>query len=132
MFLKIFKFIPIVFLLLVFVFGQNIFAQTITASWSFEGVTTTNTGTTPIISVGSPLADAGALTAGSAFTALHANALTVWSNPAGNGSVKSVSSNYWTVGDYYQFSFSTTGYSNIAITWDQMGSSTGPRDFKVK
>ncbi|MGH2568262.1 MAG: right-handed parallel beta-helix repeat-containing protein, partial [Bacteroidota bacterium] len=102
------------------------------AKWTFEDVTTTNTGTTPIISVGSAVADSGQQTAGSAFTAFHASSATVWSNPAGNGSVKSVNSNNWGVGDYYQFQVSTVGYINISITWDQTGSSTGPRDFKVQ
>src|SRR5205823_15131909 len=74
----------------------------------------------------------GVLAAGSSFTGLHASSLTVWSNPVGNGSAKSVSSDHWAVGDYYQFSFSTSGYSAISITWDQTGSNTGPRDFKVQ
>src|ERR1700742_2802043 len=95
----------------------NPFFVDVLAAWGFEGVTTTNTGTTPVISVGSPAADAGVQTGGSAFTAFHASASTVWSNPAGNASVKSVSSNNWAVGDYYQFSFSTSGYTAISITW---------------
>ena len=41
--------------------------QTTIAQWSFEGVTTANTGTTPSISGGSTLADAGSQTGGSAF-----------------------------------------------------------------
>src|SRR5215831_19557943 len=41
------------------------------AAWSFEGVTTTNTGQTPTISVGSATADSGVLTAGSSFTGFH-------------------------------------------------------------
>src|SRR6185295_7792614 len=115
------------------IFGPNASAAGILLSgWSFEGVTTTNTGQTPTVSVGSATADSGVLTAGSAFTAFHTNASTTWSNPAGNGSVKSLSSNNWGVGDYFQFSFSTTGYNAINITWDQTGSATGPRDFKVQ
>ena len=105
---------------------------TVLAGWGFEGVTTTNTGTTPTVSVGSATADTGAQTAGSSFTALHASSSTVWSNPAGNGSAKSLSSNNWGVGDYIQFLFNTTGYNGISITWDQTGSSTGPKDFKVQ
>ena len=101
------------------------------AAWSFESVTTTGTGTTPVIT-GSAAADSGVLTAGSSFTGLHASASTVWSNPVGNGSAKAVSSEHWAVGDYYQFSFSTSGYSAISITWDQTGSNTGPKDFKVQ
>src|SRR5262249_48929727 len=68
----------------------------------------------------------------SAFTGLHASAATVWSNPAGNASAKSVSSDHWAVGGYYQFSFSTSGYTAITITWDQLGSGTGPRHFKAQ
>ncbi|HEY2866408.1 MAG TPA: hypothetical protein VGJ02_04900, partial [Pyrinomonadaceae bacterium] len=100
--------------------------------WGFEGVTTSNTGSTPVVSAGSATADSGAQTAGSSFTGFHASSAAVWSNPAGNGSAKSLSSNGWAVGDYYQFTFSTTGDSHISITWDQTGSNTGPRDFKVQ
>jgi len=100
------------------------------AAWGFEGVTTTGTATTPTIT-GSTVADSGVLTAGSSFAGLHASASTIWSNFAGNASAKSFSADHWAIGDYYQFSFSTTGYSAISITWDQTGSGTGPRDFKV-
>ena len=101
------------------------------AAWGFETVTTTGTATTPTIT-GSASADTGAQTTGSSFTGLHASASTVWSNPVGNGSAKSMSSEHWGVGDYYQFLFNTTAYNSISITWDQTGSSTGPRDFKVQ
>ena len=102
------------------------------ATWGFETATTTNTGQTPVVSAGSAAADSGALTAGSSFTASHASASTVWSNPAGNGSSHSLSSNNWAPNDYIQFQFSTTGFSGISLNWDQTGSSTGPRDFKVQ
>src|SRR5436190_10364531 len=104
---------------LIFVPNRTTAAGILLAGWSFEGVTTTNSGQTPIVSGGSATADSGALPAGSAFSAFHANSATTWSNPVGNGSAKSLSSNSWSVGDYYQFSFSTTGYSAINITWDQ-------------
>jgi hypothetical protein len=100
--------------------------------WGFEGVTTTNTGTDAIVSVGSAVADSGAQTAGSFFSAHHASASTVWSNPVGNGTAKSVSANNWAVGDYFQFQFNTVGFSNLFVAWDQTGSNTGPRDFKVQ
>src|SRR5205085_326945 len=109
-----------------------VFSQTTIAKWTFEAVTTTNTGTTPSVSVGSVTADQGTQTAGSAFTGNHASASTTWSNPAGNGSTKSLSSNNWAINDYYQFSFSMTGYNSLSITFDQTGSSTGPRDFKIQ
>src|ERR1051326_5658781 len=103
------------------------------AGWSFDGVTVSATARqTPGITGGSSTADSGVLTAGSSFTGFHSSTATAWSTPAGNGSAKSISSNNWGVGDYYQFSFSTSGYSGISITWDQTGSSTGPRDFKVQ
>ncbi len=51
------------------------------------------------------------------------------SSPAGNGSAHSFSGNGWNIGDYFQFHISTIGFDNITISWDQTGSSTGPRDF---
>lgn len=105
---------------------------TVLATWTFENVTTSNTGSTPVVSAGSAAADSGAQAAGSSFTGFHASSAAAWSNPAGNGSAKSLSSNGWAVGDYYQFQFNTSGYSGISITWDQTGSNTGPRDFKVQ
>jgi hypothetical protein len=108
-------------------------AQTTLASWGFEGVTTASTaGTTMSITTGSAVADAGVGTTGSAVTAVHANALTVYSNPAGNGSSKSLSSNYWAVGDYYQFKVATTTFSGIKVSWDHTGSNTGPAPFKIQ
>ncbi len=67
--------------------------------------------------------------AGSAL-GVHAGAAT-YSSPAGNGSSHSFSSNTWAIGDYYQFSVSTLGLSNISLTFDQTSSNTGPRDFGV-
>jgi hypothetical protein len=107
-------------------------SQTAIAQWSFEGVTTNNIGTTINFSVGSAAADAGSQTSGSFCTVVHAGSSTSWSNPSGNGSQKSISSTFWGVGDYYQFLFSTINYSGISFIWSQMGSNTGPRDFKVQ
>ncbi len=68
---------------------------------------------------------------GSGFASgVHATSST-WSAPAGNGSSKSVSANNWSVGDYWQFSFSTTGYTGLAVAFDETGSNTGPRDFAL-
>jgi hypothetical protein len=61
----------------------------------------------------------------------HASASSVYSSPVGNGSAKSFSSNYWAVGDYYQFKVDTTGLSGVTLSWDQTSSGTGPRDFKL-
>jgi MYXO-CTERM domain-containing protein len=76
-------------------------------------------------------ADAGDAAAGTSLSAFHALAATTWSSPAGNGSTYSLSSNNWSVGDYYQISVSTTGFSDIYLAWDQTRSSTGPSSFRV-
>lgn len=62
---------------------------------------------------------------------VHASAATDWSTPAGNGSSDSISANTWSVGDYWQFSFSTSGYTALMLSFDQTGSNTGPRDFQL-
>lgn len=55
-----------------------------------------------------------------------------YSNPVGNGTVESFSSNGWDVGDYFQFSTSTLGYNGITVQFDQVSSGTGPRDFNLQ
>jgi hypothetical protein len=55
-----------------------------------------------------------------------------YSNPGGNGSAESFSSNGWNIGDFYQFQVSTTGLLDIGISFDQVSSTTGPRDFKLE
>lgn len=88
------------------------------AQWTFETSVPTTAG---------PLAPEVGSGAASGF---HAGAST-YSNPTGNGSVESFSSNNWLVGDYYQFSFSTLGFSGLTISFDQTSSGTGPRDFNL-
>lgn len=62
----------------------------------------------------------------------HANASVVYSNPVGNASPESFSSNYWTTaGDYYQFQTSTLGYTDLSFFFDQTRSGTGPSAFEV-
>ncbi len=90
------------------------------ANWTFE--------TSVPLTAGPHAAEFGI---GSA-TGLHASGSAAYSNPAGNGSVESFSSNFWAPGDYYQFSVSTVGLENIKFTWDQTGSNTGPRDFDLQ
>jgi len=108
-------------------------AQTVLSKWTFEGVTTSSTAaTTPTITLGSSSADAGVLTSSSVFSASHASASAVWSQPSGNGSQRAMSANNWAVNDYWQFQFATTNFGSISITWDVNGSNTGPRDFKVQ
>ena len=62
----------------------------------------------------------------------HANASTVYSSPIGNGSSASFMSNFWSVGDYFEFRTSTSGFSDLNISWDQTRSGTGPSSFKVQ
>lgn len=90
------------------------------AQWTFETSIPTTTGPfSPEVGSGS----------GSLIN-IGATANTI-SSPAGNGSAHSFSSNGWDVGDYFQFSVSTVGFSGIGISFDQTGSNTGPRDFSV-
>ena len=95
------------------------------ATWTFETVTAPTGG-----SAAYPNPIAADIGSGNA-TGVHASASTVWSTPVGNGSAKSFSSTNWSVGDYYQFNVSTTGYTGITLAWDQAGSNTGPRDFTL-
>jgi hypothetical protein len=92
----------------------------IVARWTFE----TSVPTT----AGPHAAEVGT---GSA-SGFHANAAAVYSNPSGNGSAESFSSNNWAVGDYYQFQTSTLGLDEIGFVLDHTSSGTGPRDFQFQ
>ena len=93
------------------------------AGWNFDAATISSTST----SFGPITADVGS---GSA-SGQHAAAATAWSTVVGNASAKSFNSNNWAVGDFYQFQTSTAGKSGIAVSWDQTGSATGPKDFSL-
>ncbi|MEX2091096.1 MAG: PEP-CTERM sorting domain-containing protein [Pirellulales bacterium] len=95
------------------------------ATWTFE---TSLPAATNSATIGPLAAEVGT---GSA-SGVHASATTDYSNPVGNGSLESFSSNEWAIGDYYQFLASSTGLSQIGISWDQTRSSTGPASFKVQ
>ena len=99
----------------------------IVASWSIPTAIPAAIGSNYVYGA----ADAGDATAGTSLSAFHALAATTWSSPAGNGSTSSFSSNNWSVGDYYQVSVSTTGFTDISLAWDQTRSSTGPSSFRV-
>lgn len=103
------------------------------AGWTIDTGLPTGTGLPIQSSYTYGAAESGAL-AGSASTSLfgvHANPETAWTSPAGNGSQYSLSSNRWASGDYYQIDLSTSGFSNIAVSWDQARSSTGPQFFDL-
>ncbi len=76
-------------------------------------------------------ADSGSNAPTSMLKGVHAGSATVWSSPAGNASLHSLSSNTWAIGDYYEFSTSTVGFPAASIQWDQTRSSTGPATFRV-
>jgi len=92
------------------------------ALWTFETSIPTNAG---------PHAAEGGVNGGPA-SGFHTSGATVYSNPVGNGSVESFSSNNWGAGDWYRFGTSTTGYENIRFGWSQTRSSTGPSAFLVQ
>lgn len=95
-------------------------------SWSFQGLTSAFNFTAQ--SPTTPAASDGGLFSGLAG-GRHASASSVWSSPTGNGSTRSMSATQWAVGDYFSFTSSSLGYSNIKISWSQTSSNTGPRDF---
>lgn len=95
------------------------------ALWTFE--TTSNSITGNTTNIGPIAADFGS---GSA-SGLHATN-TTWSHPSGNGSPSSFSSTLWAPGDFYQFAVSTSGFTNITVSYDQVGSGTGPGRFNFQ
>ena len=76
-------------------------------------------------------ANSGARASGSGLRGDHIGAATTWSSPSGNGSTYALSSNAWSVGDYYQISLNTIGYSGVSVAWEQTRSSTGPAGFEA-
>ncbi len=104
------------------------------AVWSMTGIAKADTiaGWTFEVSIPTTSGPHAAEVGLGAATGFHSNGLAVYSNPSGNGSVESFSSNFWSVGDFYNFSVSTVGLQNIMISWDQTGSNTGPRDFDLQ
>lgn len=112
---------------------QTLFVMDCIAKWTFDGIAVSNStsANTPSLTSGSVVADTGVQTTGSSFTAFHTNG-SLWSTPSGNGSTYSLSANTWAANDYYQFVVNTSGYCNIALSYDQTGSNTGPKDFKLQ
>lgn len=95
------------------------------ADWTFESSQPTGYGAT----TGGFAAESGLNAGTSVASGYHANSSTTWSSPAGNGSLHSFSSEHWGVGDYYQFSVSTVGFTKLFVQYDQISSSTGPGIF---
>src|SRR6266404_5866921 len=111
--------------------AASVKAQTI-AQWNFETAVSTNainSNLTPGANVSGPAvpADVGVGTG----VAHHTTAAT-YSTPAGDvdltlapsisSSIHSWSANGWSVGDYWQFSVNTLGFTGVQVGWDQTGS----------
>jgi hypothetical protein len=94
---------------------------TMLAEWTFETSIPTTAG--PHTAEGGVFAGTSQALGGTGGT---------WSNPAGNGTAESFSSNGWDVGDYFQFMTSSTGYESLNLSFSATSSNTGPRDFKVQ
>ncbi len=99
--------------------ASGIAGATVIADWTFETSQPTTAG--PF----NPETGAGQASASHVGTSTY-------SSPAGNGSAHSFSSTAWAVGDYYQFKASTTGLSDIELTFDQTSSNTGPGSFQLE
>lgn len=127
-------------------------SATIIAGWTIPAAFPTGTGNIPTGQNYSPpslggapagLANMGAQTGGSLLTGFHSSAATQWTSPVGNGPQnfwgdgggdgvsRSMSSNNWSIGDYYEVRASTSGYSDIYLHWEQTRSSTGPGGFEL-
>ena len=76
-------------------------------------------------------ADSGEVLLGTMLSSAHISPSTVYSTLTGNGSFFSLSSQNWSVGDYYQAKVSTLGYQSISISWDQARNSSGPSTFDL-
>jgi len=102
------------------------------ADWTFESSSVVpyapgvNTPTTNFY------AELGSDAGTAAAFGLHAGSAT-YSSVLGNGSLESLSSTAWAKGDYYQFSVALdlidNTYSGIKVSFDQNGSTTGPKTF---
>jgi hypothetical protein len=95
----------------------SVSAQTTLAKWTFE---------TSVPATGGPLTPEEG--SGSA----NSNTGGAFSNPAGWGSNESWSSNGWAAGEYFQFQTSSTASSGITVSWQQAGSASGPKNFRLE
>ena len=115
-----------------FAIGTMPAGAAVLAAWTFQPQPFTDAEGANLTVGPSVTASSGIFSATSTATGFHASAASDWTTPAGNISSDSYSVNTFTVGDYFQFATESTGYSGITITFDQTGSSTGPKDFKVQ
>jgi len=117
-------------------------AQTTIAKWTFENLTIAAGSSLTNFSNGRSITNItpefGSGNASGSHPGTPAFGAGTWSTVTGNGSAKALTSAGWTnnpaasTGDYYQFAFSTVGFTNIGITFDTVGSATGPKNFIVQ
>ncbi len=102
------------------------------AQWTFEssGLGSTTPSFSPGAGVASTnfFAEAGLQSGSATAFGMHVGA-SAYTSPAGSGSSKSLSSTVWAIGDYYQFTLSTLGYSDLTVSFAQSSSNTGPGRF---
>lgn len=114
------------FLISAGVIGLSLQAQAATiASWDFETSPPADLLNSATYSGISSNAGAGMA------SGVHAGAGTDWSTPSGAASVNAFGVNTWAIGDYFQFQVATVGFSSLNLSWNQMGSNTGPKDFEL-
>lgn len=107
-------------------------ASTVVVGWTITTAFPTGAGNVPTgTSYSAGAADQGAATAGSSLISVHDLAAATYTSPAGNGNQYSFSSNNWKAGDYYEASFSTIGFSDLELSWDQARSATGAKNFEL-
>ena len=114
-------------------------AATILASWQVPAAFPTGVGNVPTGNTysmpstnGTPTSGTLAGNSATILSTFHSVAGTTYTSPAGNGSQYSFNSNNWSPGDYYQVVLSTTGVSDLQVSWDQARSSTGPAAFALE
>ena len=111
----------------------------VVVGWTMPTAFPTGTGNVPTGTTylppgpnGAGVADQGVNFAGSQLSAVKALPASTYTSPSGNGSQYAFSANNWSPNDYFQISFSTTGFADaLTLSWDQARSSTGPAPFKV-
>ena len=104
------------------------------ADWTFESCSLASYSPGPNTATTNFYAELGLEAGAAAVSGLHAGSAT-YSSPLGNGSLDSLSSTAWAQCDYYQFSVSLdlidNSYSGIKVSYDQNGSSSGPKSFYI-
>lgn len=90
------------------------------AVWTFE--------TSKPVNAGPHVAESGLFASTSYASTNTGGAVT---NPTGEGSNESFATDGWAIGEYFQFSAPTLGYTGISLRFDQRSSGTGPRTFDV-